>query len=52
MHDVLELLHRLLAALPDIESWIDDLQARHRIESVQQASSRIRGSPGSFRLTC
>jgi hypothetical protein len=32
--DVVELLHRLLAALPDIESWIDDLHARHRIESV------------------
>jgi hypothetical protein len=32
--EVVELLHRLLATLPGIESWIDDLHAHHRIESV------------------
>jgi hypothetical protein len=31
---VVELLRRLHAALPKIESWIDDLHARHRTKAV------------------
>ena len=31
---MVELLQRLHAALPKLETWIDDLHARHRIEAV------------------